>query len=95
PSNYKHAGDRNPPAGALVFFQGRTYGHVAISTGGANIISTDIGGSGTLTRSTIGTIERKWGQKYVDWTAPYYRWIVQGRSNWQSAGMAVLSKDSS
>ncbi|KAF9109825.1 hypothetical protein BGX27_007142, partial [Mortierella sp. AM989] len=73
PSKYKHAGNRNPPAGALVFFKGGKYGHVAISTGGANIISTDINGAGTLTRSTIGAIERKWGQKYVGWTAPYYR----------------------
>ncbi|KAF9197592.1 hypothetical protein BGZ49_001892 [Haplosporangium sp. Z 27] len=62
PGKYKHAGDRNPPAGALVFFQGGKAGHVAISTGGANIISTDIGGAGTLTRSTISTIEKKWGQ---------------------------------
>lgn len=73
PNKYKHKGDRNPPAGALVFFQGGKYGHIAISTGGANLISTDIGGAGTLTRSTIGTIESKWGQKYVGWTAPWYR----------------------
>ncbi|KAK3813029.1 MAG: hypothetical protein J3Q66DRAFT_412384 [Benniella sp.] len=73
PAKYKHVGDRNAPAGALVFFQGGKYGHIAISTGGANLISTDIGGAGTLTRSTIGTIEKKWGQKYVGWTAPWYR----------------------
>ncbi|CAO3569285.1 unnamed protein product [Mortierella alpina] len=72
PAKYKHVGDRNAPAGALVFFQGGKYGHIAISTGGANVISTDIGGAGTLTRSTIGTIESKWGQTYVGWTAPFY-----------------------
>ncbi|KAG0197126.1 hypothetical protein BGX28_009368, partial [Mortierella sp. GBA30] len=72
PAKYKHAGDRNAPAGALVFWQGGSAGHVAISTGGSNIISTDINGKGTLTRSTIGTVESKWGYKYLGWTAPYY-----------------------
>ncbi|KAF9980933.1 hypothetical protein BGZ75_007810 [Mortierella antarctica] len=72
PAKYKHVGNRNAPAGALVFFRGGKYGHVAISTGGTNIISTDIGGPGTLTRSSIDTIESKWGQKYVGWTAPFY-----------------------
>ncbi|KAF9431753.1 hypothetical protein BGZ76_011739 [Entomortierella beljakovae] len=72
PDRYKHRGSRNAPAGALVFWQGGKYGHVAISTGGSNIISTDIGGKGTLTRSTIATVEKKWGQKYLGWTAPFY-----------------------
>ncbi|KAF9954215.1 hypothetical protein BGZ72_004750 [Mortierella alpina] len=62
PARYKHVGSRNAPAGALVFFQGGKYGHIAISTGGDKLISTDIGGAGTLTRSTIGAIESKWGQ---------------------------------
>ncbi|KAF9114756.1 hypothetical protein BGW39_003262, partial [Mortierella sp. 14UC] len=61
PTRYKHVGDRNAPAGALVFFQGGKDDYIAISTGGLNLISTDIGGTGTLTRSTIGTIESKWG----------------------------------
>ncbi|KAG0206352.1 hypothetical protein BGX28_002206 [Mortierella sp. GBA30] len=72
PSRYKHAGDRNAPAGALVFWSGGNAGHVAISTGGTGIISTDINGKGTLTRSTIGTVEERWGFSYLGWTAPYY-----------------------
>ncbi|KAG0245910.1 hypothetical protein BG011_002631, partial [Mortierella polycephala] len=73
PARYKHANNRNAPAGALVFWSGGKSGHVAISTGGSNIISTDINGAGTLTRSTIAAVEKKWGYKYAGWTAPWYR----------------------
>ena len=64
PAKYKHNDDRNPPAGALIFFAIGQYGHIALSTGGNNCISTDINGKGTLTRSTISDITSRWGAQY-------------------------------
>jgi hypothetical protein len=32
--------DKNPPAGALVFYSGMTYGHVALATGDGQVITT-------------------------------------------------------
>ena len=72
PAKYKHT-DRKPPAGALVFFAIGQYGHIALSTGGNNLISTDINGKGTLTKSTITDITSRWGAKYRGWANPWYR----------------------
>jgi len=71
PDRFKHY-DRNPPAGALVFFKTSAAGHATISTGGGNLISTDINGRGTLGRTSISGIERQWGAPYLGWTAPYF-----------------------
>jgi len=71
PERFRHY-DRTPPAGALVFFRSGEYGHAALSTGGGNIISTDINGPGTLTRSSIAQIESKWRAPYLGWTNPYF-----------------------
>lgn len=45
-ADYKHAGDRNPPAGALVYWTGgsKGFGHAAISDGKGNIYTTHVGG---------------------------------------------------
>ena len=50
PAADKHPGDSNVPAGGLAFFSGGSSGagHVMISIGGGNFVSTDIHGSGTF-----------------------------------------------
>lgn len=68
---YKHT-DRNPPAGALVFFRTSAAGHVTISLGSGNLISTDIDGNGTLGKTTIASLEARRGAPYVGWTNPYF-----------------------
>jgi hypothetical protein len=72
PSGDKHAGDRTVPAGGLAFFGGGD-GHVMISIGGGDFVSTDIGGDGTFTVTTIATIENKWGKPYLGWTDPWFQ----------------------
>ncbi|BCJ31546.1 peptidase inhibitor family I36 protein [Actinocatenispora sera] len=72
PSSYKHAGDRSVPAGGLAFFGGGA-GHVMISIGSGKFVSTDIGGNGTLTETTIATIESRWGKPYLGWTQPWFQ----------------------
>jgi uncharacterized protein YraI len=75
PSGYKHAGDSNVPAGGLAFFSGGSTGagHVMISIGGGNFISTDIHGSGTLSQTTIAEIKSKWGETYSGWAQPWFQ----------------------
>ncbi len=75
PSSYKHAGDSNVPAGGLAFFSGGSsgYGHVMISIGGGNFMSTDIHGSGTFTQTTIAEVKTKWGETYSGWAQPWFQ----------------------
>ncbi|MEV8516048.1 peptidase inhibitor family I36 protein [Dactylosporangium sp. NPDC051484] len=72
PSAYKHAGSRSVPAGGLAFFSGGS-GHVMISIGDGQFVSNDIGGNGTLTVTTIATIESRWGKTYLGWTQPWFQ----------------------
>jgi len=72
PQQHKHA-DRNPPAGALVYFKTGTSSYVALSTGNGALIGTDIGGVGTVTRTSIAGVETKWRGVYLGWTAPYFK----------------------
>ncbi|MGO4343679.1 peptidase inhibitor family I36 protein [Phycicoccus sp. Soil748] len=75
PTSYRHGGDRSVPAGGLAFFSGGSSGagHVMISIGGGDFISTDINGTGTLTKTTIGAIESRWGQHYLGWAQPWFK----------------------
>lgn len=75
PSGDKYPGDTDVPAGGLAFFSGGSsgYGHVMISVGGGKFASTDIGGPGTFTYTTIGTIESQWGESYLGWTQPWFQ----------------------
>jgi uncharacterized protein YraI len=75
PSAYKHAGDSNVPAGGLAFFSGGSsgYGHVMISIGGGDFLSTDIHGSGTFTKTTIAEVKSKWGESYSGWAQPWFQ----------------------
>jgi len=72
PEEHKHT-DRNPPAGALVYFKTGTSSYVALSTGNGALIGTDIGGVGTITRTSIAGVETKWRGVYLGWTAPFFK----------------------
>ncbi|HJP72912.1 MAG TPA: hypothetical protein VJ914_01510 [Pseudonocardiaceae bacterium] len=74
PSQYKHSGDSNVPAGGLAFFSSSGgAGHVMISTGGGQFASTDIHGAGTYTYTTISEIESTWGENYLGWAQPWFQ----------------------
>jgi hypothetical protein len=72
PANLKHPGDMQAPAGALMYWGGGD-GHVALSLGNGSIISTDIGGNGTVTTAPATAITSKWGKPYLGWAYPYFQ----------------------
>lgn len=82
PVTEKHPGDTNPPAGALVFWSGGSSGagHVAISTGGGNIISTDYPRSGMVSATTLSSISNGWGEHYLGWSVPVFQGQVSQAS---------------
>lgn len=72
PSSLKHPGDMKAPAGALMFWSGGD-GHVALSLGDGNIVSTDIGGPSTVSTAPASDITTKWGKPYLGWAYPYFQ----------------------
>ena len=73
PASMRHHQDRNPPRGSLLFWDtGRRAGHVAISLGDGKIVSNDILTPGEIDVVPASLIERRWGARYLGWTAPYY-----------------------
>jgi hypothetical protein len=72
PSNLKHPGDMNAPAGALMYWGGGD-GHVALSLGNGSIVSTDIGGNGTVTTVPATDISSKWHKTYLGWSYPFFQ----------------------
>ena len=75
PPGIRHPGATDAPPGALVFWGGGSagHGHVAIADGTGSVFSIDIGGAGTVTRVSTGTITSRWGLPYLGWTAPYFQ----------------------
>jgi len=67
-AKHKHHGDRTPPIGAPVYFQGGQYGHVAIYIGNGRVRSTDVGGAGKMGTASIGWFATHWGYSYLGWT---------------------------
>ncbi|WP_405056840.1 CHAP domain-containing protein [Kribbella sp. NBC_01505] len=72
-----HRDDRQPPVGALLFWDtGGPYGHVAVHIGDGQIVSNDIGdsvsGEGGVYRVRFELIESKWGATYLGWAPPVY-----------------------
>lgn len=65
---HKHPNDRNPPAGAPVYYRGGQYGHIAISVGGGRIRSTDCHTSGMVSEQPLDWPEKNWGYPYLGWT---------------------------
>ncbi len=72
PSGLKHPGDSNAPAGALMYWDGGD-GHVAISLGNGNIVSTDISGNGTVSTVPASEVSSKWGKRYLGWAYPFFQ----------------------
>jgi hypothetical protein len=73
PPSMRHDGDRNPPPGALLFWDtGGRAGHVALYLGGGLIASNDIVQAGAISIVPATEIERKWGATYVGWAPPYF-----------------------
>jgi len=69
-AKYRH-GISNPsavPAGVPVYWGGGAYGHVALSTGGGGVISTDFPTMGKIGRGTISGIGSAWHKPLLGWT---------------------------
>ncbi|WP_432089586.1 peptidase M23 [Streptomyces sp. bgisy095] len=73
PANMKHDKDRNPPPGALMYWDtGQRAGHVAIYLGDGKIASNDIKRPGYIDVVPATDIETKWGSTYLGWAPPYF-----------------------
>lgn len=72
PSQDKHPGDMNAPAGALMFWGGG-YGHVAISDGKGGIYSTDIPNSGDVSHVSASYVTNVWRKPYLGWSVPVFQ----------------------
>ena len=69
----------NAPAGALVFFKGNAqFGHVAISDGKGNVISSGI--DGKVQRIGTSDLRKKWGSEGTNlgWTMPTHSFFKNG-----------------
>ncbi|MFJ3673669.1 NlpC/P60 family protein [Streptomyces sp. NPDC090106] len=73
PASMKHDKDRNPPPGALMYWDtGQRAGHVAIYLGDGQIASNDIVNPGYIDVVPATDIETKWGATYLGWAPPYF-----------------------
>jgi Transglycosylase SLT domain len=73
PESMRYDGDRNPPPGALLFWDtGARAGHVALYLGGGLIATNDIDAPGRISVVPAGDIERRWRATYVGWSPPYF-----------------------
>lgn len=63
--------DPRPPAGVPVYIRGSRFGHVALSTGGGKIYSTDWPAPGVCSEVQIKTLCRTWGRTYAGWSTDY------------------------
>jgi len=63
-----NSGDHCPRAVPIYWTGGsRGYGHIALSVGNGNCISTDAGGSGVCAKVSIDGLTRAWGQNFMGW----------------------------
>ncbi|MFF4320564.1 peptidase M23 [Streptomyces sp. NPDC001568] len=73
PAGMKHDKDRNPPPGALMYWDtGQRAGHVAVYLGDGQIASNDILRPGYIDVVPATDIESKWGATYLGWAPPYF-----------------------
>ncbi|MFC8983538.1 peptidase M23 [Streptomyces sp. NPDC057411] len=73
PKEMRHDKDRNPPPGALMYWDtGQRAGHVAVYLGNGEIASNDIGRRGFIDVVPATAIEEKWGATYLGWAPPYF-----------------------
>lgn len=64
----KHPGDKEPPLGAPIFWEGGQYGHVAIYVGGPDLRSTDCTTTGDVSDAHGSWVRNTWGYDYLGWT---------------------------
>jgi hypothetical protein len=65
----RHPGDRRPPLGAPMFYNGNShYGHIVVNTGQERIRSTDCQTSGHVSEAELDWPVEEWGQGYLGWT---------------------------
>ena len=73
PASMRHDGDRDPPRGALMFWDtGERAGHVALYLGHGLIASNDIKRPGYISVVPATDIETTWHARYVGWSPPYF-----------------------
>ncbi|TLQ39268.1 NlpC/P60 family protein [Streptomyces marianii] len=73
PKSMQHDGDRNPPAGALMYWDtGRRAGHIAVYLGDGKVASNDILRPGYIDVVDAELFETKWGARYIGWTPPVF-----------------------
>jgi hypothetical protein len=66
-SKMQHPGDRNPPAGAPLYFSGSD-GHICIATGQGEGARSTEWPWGHVGDTSISAIEKAWGRTYYGWT---------------------------
>lgn len=77
-TNHAHPGDRNPPIGALLYYDtGSAAGHVAVYVGDNMVFSNDILDSGSNIEGGVyitdaSKIESVWNATYLGWSEPFY-----------------------
>lgn len=74
-----HVGDRNPPVGALLFYDNHLdTGHVAVYLGHNTVVSSDIRSDGHYTGGRVGIVPAKdmegspFDVQYLGWSDPVY-----------------------
>lgn len=66
----RHPGDRTPPLGAALFYEGGQHGHIVlgVKANADPMRGTDMPSSGRVGEDVIAWPENHWGQKYLGWT---------------------------
>jgi hypothetical protein len=88
PDTWRHPDDPAVPAGMLMFW-GEGKGHVAIADGSGSVFSTDISGTGSVSRVPWTLIGQRWGKPYLGWSLPYFQ-----DTEWSGSSMTRIMRDS-
>jgi hypothetical protein len=73
PASMRHDHDRDPPPGALMFWDTHERaGHVALYLGDGLVASNDIARPNYIAVVRATEIETKWGADYLGWAPPYF-----------------------
>jgi hypothetical protein len=66
----RHPGDRTPPLGAPMFYEGGNHGHivVCVKADTESMRSTDMPSSGKISENDLDWPVNNWGVKYLGWT---------------------------
>jgi len=84
-AKHKHRNTRpsDIPAGVPVYWSGGSFGHVALSTGGGKLISTDYPNMGRIGTGTIMGLTKDWHKHLLGWTED-----INGKRIWGLPGLA-------